>query len=214
MVNEAEFAAMKAAKKAAKAAKAAGTAGEAKKQQRSEERKKRKVGESAESSSAAESSTAAPPHAGAADDDSTSAAYAVVNAASSSGPLHDKTISCVDCATDFLFSVAEQEFFLSQGYVSGKSRCKECTRAKKARFGEATDAASRRLETTTCLACGQVGHNTKTCTVKPLNCFNCGKTGHKSKDCPQVRDTSQVCFKFQQTGVCSRGDACRFAHVK
>ena len=42
--------------------------------------------------------------------------------------------------------VAEQEFFLSQGYMNGKSRCKECTRAKKARFGEATDAASRRLE--------------------------------------------------------------------
>ena len=42
--------------------------------------------------------------------------------------------------------VAEQEFFLSQGYMNGKSRCKECTRAKKARFGEASDAASRRLE--------------------------------------------------------------------
>ena len=42
--------------------------------------------------------------------------------------------------------VAEQECFLSQGYMNGKSRCKECTRAKKARFGEATDAASRRLE--------------------------------------------------------------------
>ena len=162
MVNEAEFAAMKAAKKAAKAAKATGTAGEAKKQQRSEERKKRKVG--GESSSAAASSGTAPPDDdGAGADDSSSAAYAVVNAAAPSGPLHDKTISCVDCATDFVFSVAEQEFFLSQGYVSGKSRCKECTRAKKARFGEATDAASRRLETTTCLACGQLGHNTKTC---------------------------------------------------
>ena len=42
--------------------------------------------------------------------------------------------------------VAEQEFFLSQGYMNGKSRCKECTRAKKARFGEASDAASRRQE--------------------------------------------------------------------
>ena len=252
MVNEAEFAAMKAAKKAAKSAKSAGTAGEAKKQQRSEERKKRKVG--GESSGAAASSGTAPPDDdGAGADDSSSAAYAVVNAAAPSGPLHDKTISCVDCATDFVFSVAEQEFFLSQvrvvsvalptahralltahrltltahrsplyvyrfgtppgialalhracalpaaaaaaehslaalafegrmptaclpllsqGYVSGKSRCKECTRAKKARFGEATDAASRRLETTTCLACGQLGHNTKTCSslvkVRPL----------------------------------------------
>ena len=113
MVNEAEFAAMKAAKKAAKSAKSAGTAGEAKKQQRSEERKKRKVG--GESSSAAAASGTGPPDDdGAAADDSSSAAYAVVNAAAPSGPLHDKTISCVDCATDFVFSVAEQEFFLSQ----------------------------------------------------------------------------------------------------
>jgi hypothetical protein len=214
MVNEAEFAAMKAAKKAAKAAKAAGTTGEAKKQQRSEERKKRKAGgESSEAAASSGTATAPPGDGGAPADDSSSAAYAVVNAAAARGPLHDKTISCVDCATDFVFSVeehgqrwplgstparpmcllrarlvalgssalaergrptrrpapasgaraapppkppmssppltlqvAEQEFFLSQGYMNGKSRCKECTRAKTARFGEATDAASRRLE--------------------------------------------------------------------
>ena len=111
--------------------------------------------------------------------------------------------------------VAEQEFFLSQGYMNGKSRCKECTRAKKARFGEATDAAARRAATTTCYACGKVGHSSKDCKVKPLSCFNCGGTGHKSRDCPQPRDNSAgggVCFKFQ-SGSCTRGDACRFAHI-
>ena len=127
----------------------------------------------------------------------------MVNAAASRGPLQDQTVGCIDCGTDFVFSVAEQEFFLSQGYMNGKSRCKECTRAKKARFGEATDAASRRLE-----------RQGKTSEGKPVACFNCGGTGHKSKDCPEARDTSQVCFKFQQTGACSRGDTCRFAHVK
>ena len=97
MVNEAEFAAMKAAKKAAKAAKAAGTAGEAKKQQRKEERKKRKAG--SESSAAGDGSAPA--------DDSTSTAYAVVNAAASRGPLQDQTVCCIDCGTDFVFSVEE-----------------------------------------------------------------------------------------------------------
>ena len=108
MVNEAEFAAMKAAKKAAKAAKATGTAGEAKKQQRSEERKKRKVGGES-SAAAAPSRTATVPtgDGGAPADDSSSAAYAVVNAAAASGPLHDKTVSCIDCGTDFVFSVLE-----------------------------------------------------------------------------------------------------------
>ena len=108
MVNEAEFAAMKAAKKAAKAAKAAGTTGEAKKQQRSEERKKRKAGgESSEAAASSGTATAPPGDGGAPADDSSSAAYAVVNAAAARGPLHDKTISCVDCATDFVFSVEE-----------------------------------------------------------------------------------------------------------
>ena len=107
MVNEAEFAAMKAAKKAAKAAKAAGTAGEAKKQQRKEERKKRKAGES--SAAAASSGTAAAPtgDGSAPADDSTSAAYAVVNAAASRGPLQDQTVCCIDCGNDFVFSVEE-----------------------------------------------------------------------------------------------------------
>ena len=97
MVNEAEFAAMKAAKKAAKAAKAAGTAGEAQKQQRKEERKKRKAG--SESSAAGDGSAPA--------DDSTSDSYAVVNAAASRGPLQDQTVCCIDCGTDFVFSVEE-----------------------------------------------------------------------------------------------------------
>ena len=108
MVNEAEFAAMKAAKKAAKAAKAAGTAGEAKKQQRKEERKKRKAGSESSAAAASSGTAAAPTGDGSAPaDDSTSASYAVVNAAASRGPLQDQTVCCIDCGTDFVFSVEE-----------------------------------------------------------------------------------------------------------
>eukprot|EP00908_Phaeocystis_cordata_P007951 Transcript_18621.p2 GENE.Transcript_18621~~Transcript_18621.p2 ORF type:complete len:212 (+),score=74.82 Transcript_18621:72-707(+) len=209
MVNEAEFQARLAAKKAAKAAKAAEAAGgESKKKQRSEERKKKRKGD-AEDSKAQASAVAAVEASGSWEASSGSWEAASGDASG----LEDQTISCVDCGNDFLFSVAEQQFFLSKGYVSGKSRCKECTRAKKARFGEATDAAARREASTTCLACGKVGHSSKNCTIKPLSCFNCGGTGHKSKDCPKPRDASQACFKFQQTGACPRGDSCRFAHV-
>ena len=210
MVNEAEFQARLAAKKAAKAAKAAEAAGgESKKKQRSEERKKKRKGD-AEDSEAQASAAAAVEASGSWE--ASSGSWEAAASGDASG-LEDQTISCVDCGNDFLFSVAEQQFFLSKGYVSGKSRCKECTRAKKARFGEATDAAARREASTTCLACGTVGHSSKNCTIKPLSCFNCGGTGHKSKDCPKPRDASQACFKFQQTGACPRGDSCRFAHV-
>ena len=213
MVNEAEFAALQAAKKAKKAA------ASEKKLERDAKRNKRKQGEEggeAEApAAAAEAASAGDYYDSRAEPAASSAPTSALPAPPSTAGLVDKTISCVDCGNDFIFSVGEQQFFLSNGYASGKSRCKECTRAKKARFGEAADGAARRAATTTCYACGKVGHSSKDCKVKPLSCFNCGGTGHKSRDCPQPRDNSAgggVCFKFQ-SGSCTRGDACRFAHI-
>ena len=165
MVNEAEFAAQQAAKKAKKAASSE------KKLQRDAEHKKRKKGDEGEGEG---ESQAADAHAR--DDDSRAEpALAASSSAPTAAPaaqpaateLLDKTVTCVDCGNDFVFSAGEQEFFLTNGYAAGKSRCKECTRAKKARFGEATDAAGRRAATTTCYACGKVGHSSKDCKVNP-----------------------------------------------
>lgn len=130
--------------------------------------------------------------------------------------LSDQHVVCKDCGEDFIFTVGEQQFFLSKGYEGGKSRCAACTSLKKARFGEKTGkgtAAAERAAKTTCFTCGQVGHNSKQCTQ--ATCFNCGKAGHRSKDCKEPRDNRAgggVCFKFQ-SGSCTRGDTCRFAHV-
>jgi len=46
----------------------------------------------------------------------------------------DKTIKCVECGADFIFSATEQEFFMSKGFTQPK-RCKACRLKKKAKNG-------------------------------------------------------------------------------
>lgn len=130
--------------------------------------------------------------------------------------LCDQVVVCRDCSVEFVFSVAEQQFFLSKGYENGKTRCKDCTAAKKARFGEKKEKGSveaERLQRATCAVCGETGHKAKFCSK--ATCFNCGKAGHQSKDCKEERKNQAgggVCFKFQ-SGSCTRGATCRFAHI-
>ena len=130
--------------------------------------------------------------------------------------MADRTLSCIDCGCDFLFSVGEQEWYRSKGYTTGKTRCAECTAAKKARFGETAGkghTARDLLAKTMCRVCGELGHKSNACPKAP--CYNCGKPGHLSKDCTVPRNNQAgggVCFKFQ-SGTCTRGAACRFAHV-
>lgn len=47
--------------------------------------------------------------------------------------LTDKRLTCRDCKQEFVFSVAEQEQFLQQGYTNDPSRCLNCRTARKER---------------------------------------------------------------------------------
>lgn len=156
-------------------------------------------------------------------------------------PLQDEQRWCCDCGTEFTYTVGEQQWFLDKGYAGGKTRCNDCTAAKKQRFGEKSGrgtTAAERASKTTCYTCGKTGHKTQQCPDAP--CFNCechsarianehlsscmtdcrgrtagGLTGHRSKDCaaPRLNQAGGgFCFKFQ-SGTCMRGASCRFAHV-
>ena len=49
--------------------------------------------------------------------------------------LSDKTLTCVECGSDFTFTVGEQEFFASRGFTNEPSRCPQCRAARRSQQG-------------------------------------------------------------------------------
>jgi CxxC-x17-CxxC domain-containing protein len=65
--------------------------------------------------------------------------------------LQNKTLVCRDCGKEFIFTVGEQEFYLSRGLENEPSRCPECRQARRrSRFGE-----GRKMYPAICAACGK-----------------------------------------------------------
>ena len=45
--------------------------------------------------------------------------------------LKDKTLTCVDCGAEFVFTVNEQEFYKEKGFDNEPKRCPDCRKARK-----------------------------------------------------------------------------------
>lgn len=45
--------------------------------------------------------------------------------------MEDRTLTCIDCGSEFVFTMGEQEFFASKGFNDPK-RCKDCRQKRKA----------------------------------------------------------------------------------
>lgn len=45
--------------------------------------------------------------------------------------MTDKTLVCVDCGAEFVFTVGEQEFYKEKGFENDPVRCPECRKARK-----------------------------------------------------------------------------------
>ena len=70
----------------------------------------------------------------------------------------DRPLKCSDCAADFIFTVAEQEFFASKGYTNDPKRCQLCRATRKARSSSSSSGYSqprRQMYPATCALCGQ-----------------------------------------------------------
>src|SRR6476659_10595645 len=47
----------------------------------------------------------------------------------------DKTITCRDCGTDFVFTAGEQEFYAQKGFTNEPTRCPSCRQQRKSGGG-------------------------------------------------------------------------------
>lgn len=44
----------------------------------------------------------------------------------------DRTIACIDCGTEFVFTAGEQEFYAQRGFTESPKRCSSCRARRKA----------------------------------------------------------------------------------
>jgi len=69
--------------------------------------------------------------------------------------LSDKTLVCVECGGEFIFTVGEQEFFNSRGFTNEPRRCQSCRSSRRAgqRSG-GYDSGPREMHPIVCAQCG------------------------------------------------------------
>jgi len=76
-----------------------------------------------------------------------------------SSDFQDRSISCVDCGAQFVWTVGEQVFFHDKGLKNEPKRCKPCKQAKNDRLAAISAAqvsgVKQRIEVpVTCAQCG------------------------------------------------------------
>jgi CxxC-x17-CxxC domain-containing protein len=70
--------------------------------------------------------------------------------------FRDKTITCIDCGADFLFTAGEQLFFHDKRFQNEPKRCKSCKAKRIAVLGVPRITRPTRPEThTRCSQCGK-----------------------------------------------------------
>ena len=72
----------------------------------------------------------------------------------------DRSIKCVDCAEEFIWTAGEQVFFHDKGLKNEPKRCKPCKQAKNERLAAIaaaqTSGVRQRIEVSVlCAQCGQ-----------------------------------------------------------
>ena len=74
--------------------------------------------------------------------------------------FQDKTLSCNECRTEFVWTSGEQEFYASRGLQNAPGRCPTCRAARRAGGGggggrgDFAGSGPREMFTATCSNCG------------------------------------------------------------
>ncbi len=97
--------------------------------------------------------------------------------------FQDRSIQCVDCGEDFIWTAGEQVFFHDKGLKNEPKRCKPCKQAKNERLAAiaAAQASGVRQRIEVAVNCAQCGQQT---TVpfypsqgRPVFCRSCFLAG-------------------------------------
>ncbi len=65
--------------------------------------------------------------------------------------LNDKTLTCKDCASEFVFSVRDQQFYAEKGFENEPQRCRPCRTQRKTK--RSVSASSREMHDAICAGC-------------------------------------------------------------
>ena len=88
--------------------------------------------------------------------------------------FNDKSLNCVDCGQEFIFSKNEQAFYAERGFTNEPKRCKNCRdKRKMARDGNG-GTRERQMVSVTCDSCGVATEVPFTpVSGKPVYCRDC-----------------------------------------
>ncbi|GAC1311801.1 MAG: zinc-ribbon domain containing protein [Vulcanimicrobiaceae bacterium] len=65
--------------------------------------------------------------------------------------MEDKTLTCKDCATQFTFTVRDQEFYAEKGFENEPQRCRDCRTQRKT--SRSQSGSTREMFDATCARC-------------------------------------------------------------
>jgi CxxC-x17-CxxC domain-containing protein len=89
----------------------------------------------------------------------------------------DKTITCVECGAEFVFSAEEQALFASKGYQNDPKRCVTCRQARKSRRDDSEGYGYRQVRQMYPVVCAQCGKETQVPFEprqgRPVYCSDC-----------------------------------------
>jgi len=70
--------------------------------------------------------------------------------------FQDRSLKCVECGNEFVFTAGEQIFYRDMGLTHDPKRCRSCKAQKKSNFNSAPVQRTNRIETeVTCAQCGK-----------------------------------------------------------
>jgi CxxC-x17-CxxC domain-containing protein len=86
----------------------------------------------------------------------------------------DRTLRCVECSREFVFTAGEQQFYAQKGFKNEPKRCKNC----KGKRGEPGVSSGRgHSGSVTATVCSQCGKETtvpfKLTQGRPVYCLQC-----------------------------------------